>query len=387
MSMVQDMIALNWDMQLRNPDPPRESYSYRYYLRSSEHDWPEFLERLNLLCPDQVLLVAEKALPAHLTDSMAARLRTLVPCTVLTFEGGEEGKHLPTVSALLDEAIDADATRSSVVVALGGGLAGNVAGLMAGLCLRGLPLVHVPTTLLAQSDSVLSLKQGVNGRFGKNHAGLFKAPAFVWSHLSFLESLPPREIRAALCEVTKNALAIRPDQIPELLSIFRPHAHYSQEQLARLIELCIEAKTAIMANDALEKHEAVSLEYGHTVGHAIELAAKGTIPHGEAIGIGMIVEGDIARRLGMLDVSDFRMHQALLLANGAPITIPAVLETEHLLRIMRCDNKRGYVQRQEGTIDMVLLETLGRPHRTGNTVLTHVEERDVRAALNRCRES
>ena len=385
MSMVQDAIASNWDIQLRNPDPPRESYAYRYYLRSSESDWSEFLERLGLLHPDRVVLIAEKALPAHLTEGVAARLRTLVPCTVLTFAGGEGGKNLLAVNTLLDETIDAGATRSSVIVALGGGLAGNVAGLMAGLCLRGLPLVHVPTTFLAQSDSVLSLKQGVNGTHGKNHVGLFKAPAFVWSHLAFLESLPAREIRAALCETAKNALAIKPDQTPELFSILRPHAQYSQTQLARLVELCIEAKTAIMANDALEKHEAVALEYGHTVGHAIELAAKGSITHGEAIGIGMMVEGDIARRMGMLESSDFRMHQDLLQANGSPIAIPAELGTEHLLRIMRRDNKRGYLQKQEGAIDMVLLEALGRPHMTGNTVITHVEERDVRAALNRCR--
>ncbi len=155
--------------------------------------------------------------------------------------------------------------------------------------------------------------------------------------------------------------------------------------MARLIELCIEAKTAIMANDALEKHEALALEYGHTVGHAVELLSRGTLSHGEAIGIGMVVEGDIARRLGMLSGDDFRLHQALLRANGVPTAIPAALETEHLLRIMHCDNKRGYLPEQEGTIDMVLLEAPGRPHRTGNTVLTHVEERDVRAALNRCR--
>ena len=385
MSMVQDALALNWDLQFRNPDPPRESYAYRYYLRSSESDWPEFLERLGRLGPDRAIIIAEKAFPAHLTEGMAALLRARFPCTVLTFGGGEAGKNLSAVNHLLDAAIDAVATRSSVVVALGGGLAGNVAGLMAGLCLRGLPLVHVPTTFLAQSDSVLSLKQGVNGHYGKNHVGLFKAPVFVWSHLPFLESLPPHEIRAALCEAAKNALAIKPDHIPELFSIFRPHAQYSQARLARLLELCIEAKTAVMANDALEKHEAVALEYGHTVGHAIELAAKGAITHGEAIGIGMIVEGDIARRMGMLEASDFHMHQTLLRANGSPIAIPAALETEHLLRIMRRDNKRGYLPKQEGAIDMVLLEALGRPHMTGNTVITHVEERDVRAALNRCR--
>ena len=313
----------------------------------------------------------------HLTEGVMTRLRTLVPCTFLPFGEGESGKNLVEVSHLLDAIIGAGATHASVVVALGGGLVGNVAGLVAGLCFRGLPLVHVPTTLLAQSDSVVSLKQSVNGAYGKNHAGIFQAPIFVWSYVPFLESLPEREIRAALCEAAKNALAIRPDQIPELLSIFHPQAQYSQAQLARLIELCIEAKTAIMANDALEKHEAVALEYGHTVGHAIELAARGSLPHGEAIGIGMVVEGDIARRRGMLSGDDFRLHQDLLRANGSPLVIPPELGTEHLLRIMRRDNKRGYLPPQEGTIEMVLLEAPGRLHRTGNAGLTPVEGREV----------
>ncbi len=343
MSTVEEAIALNWDIALRNPDSPGEQYAYPYYLRNEESAWSELLERLALLRPDRVVLIAEKAFPAYLTEGVTARLRTAFSTTVLTFVGGEEGKNLLAVHTLLNEAIAAGATRASVIVALGGGLTGNVAGLMAGLCLRGLRLVHLPTTLLAQSDSVLSLKQGVNGAYGKNQVGLFKAPAFVWSHLTFLETLPPREIRAAFCEAIKNALTIKPDHIPELFATLRPQAQYSQTQLARLIERCIEAKTAVMANDALEKHEAVVLEYGHTVGHAIELLSKGTITHGEAVGIGMVVEGDIACRMGRLSADELYMHSALLQANGSPTTIPAALETEHLLRMMHSDNKRGYL--------------------------------------------
>ena len=385
MSLVENVVAANWDMRLRNPDPPQEEYSYPYYLRNEENVWSEFLERLARLRPDRVVVIAEQALPASLRETVAAQLRTAFPTVVLTFAGGEAGKNLLTVHALLEQAIAAGATRASVIVALGGGLVGNVAGLLAGVCFRGVPLVHVPTTLLAQSDSVLSLKQGVNGSYGKNHVGLFKAPAFVWSQLGFLETLPTREIRAALCESIKNALTIAPDHIPELLCLLRPQARYTQAQLARVIELAIEAKTAVMAHDALEKHEAVVLEYGHTVGHAIEVLAQGAIPHGEAVGIGMIVEGDIARRKGMLSLDALQLHHTLLQANGSPTTVPEHLGTEALLRMMQRDNKRGYLAAQPDTFALVQLEALGQPHQTASTVLTLVDEREVRAALTRCR--
>lgn len=385
MSVVQEAVTLDREICVRNPDPPGESYSYSYYLRSQEGDWSEFLNRLGQLRPDQVVVVAEKSLPASLRKSVVERLRTRFSTTILTFGRREGGKNLLTVRSLLDEAMAAGVTRSSVIVALGGGLAGNVAGLVAGLCLRGLPLVHIPTTLLAQSDSVLSLKQGVNGKLGKNHVGIFKAPAFVWSHLSFLASLPQREIQAALCEAIKNALIVTPDRILDLLAILRPQAAYTPEQFTHLIEWCIEAKLAVMENDAFEKHQAVVLEYGHSVGHAVELLARGTLTHGEAVGIGIVVEGDIAHRIGLLSTEDLDMHYALLRANGTPTTIPATLGTERILEVMRQDNKRGYLLPKAEHFDLVLLRALGKPNRTEGTVLTQVAERNVRAALNRCR--
>lgn len=385
MVSLEEAIAANWEMHLRNPDPPQEDYSYPYYLRSEESAWSEFLGHLGRFHPDRVVIITEQTLPAHLREASVARVRSAFPTVVLTFSGGEENKHLLTVQRLLDEAMAARVSRASVILALGGGLVGNVAGLLAGICLRGLPLVQVPTTLLAQSDSVLSLKQGVNGPYGKNHAGLLKAPAFVWSHLSFLESLPQREMRAALCESIKNALAIKPDQIPELLHLLHPQAQYTPAQLARIIELAIEAKTTVMAADALEQHQAVVLEYGHTVGHAIELLAKGTIPHGEAVGMGMMVEGEIARCRGRLAAEDWQMHDALLHTNGSPTTIPGDLSTEALITIMRHDKKRGYLPEQTGKLVMVQLEALGQPERTKNTLLTPIDEQEVRAALTRCR--
>jgi len=248
--------------------------------------------------------VTDGAFPVHLAQALKDRVSSIATCTLLTFQGDEQAKNLLTVSQLGNEALRAGAIRSSVVIGLGGGLAGNVAGPLAGLFLPGARLVQIPTTLLAMSDSCLSLKQGVNSDLGKNHFGLFKQPAFVWADLAYLRELPPREIQSALCELIKNVLALCPHCYGEVAATLRPDGVYATAQIVRFIELCIEAKCSVMRDDALEKHGAVVLEYGHTVGHALEMAAHGAIPHGLAIGMGMVVEACISHRLGMLAQRD-----------------------------------------------------------------------------------
>jgi 3-dehydroquinate synthetase len=383
--IVKNRLALDREIRWKNPDPPREEFSYDYYLRTGEESWGELLGKLRALSADRFVIVSDGGFPRQLAAAVRDRIATVAPCSLLTFEGREEAKNLLTVYELGNAALREGAMRSSVVIALGGGLAGNIAGLLAGLFLRGARLVHLPTTLLAMSDSCLSLKQGVNSELGKNHFGMFYPPQFVWAHLSFLSALPAREIRSALCELIKNVLAICPDLYDEIAGTLRPDAVYSEEQLAHFIDFCIAAKCAVMAEDALEKHQAVVLEYGHSVGHALELVSQGAFPHGLAVGVGMVVEATIAHRLGLLPQADLAAHYALLRANGASTAIPHDYEAESLLSVMRRDNKRGYLPFAPGKMDIVLLRGLGSPNRTARTVLTQVDEGEVAAALEACR--
>src|SRR6266700_1033088 len=203
-------MALDREIRWKNPDPPYEEYCYPYYLRSSPDAWSELMEKLRAFATDRFVIVTDGAFPFHLVQALKDRISSIAPSTLLSFQGGEQAKDLLTVSQLGNEALREGAIRSSVVIALGGGLAGNVAGLLAGLFLRGARLVHIPTTLLAMSDSCLSLKQGVNSEAGKNHFGQFYPPEFVWADLSYLRNLPTIDIRSALCELIKNVLAICP---------------------------------------------------------------------------------------------------------------------------------------------------------------------------------
>lgn len=352
-------------------------HAYPYYVRSGQQAWPELLLRLEELHADHFFLVTEASLPEGLSHEVSRRVSQIACCTQLTFPAGERAKQLTTVEMLAEEALQAGATRRSCILALGGGLAGNVAGLLAALLFRGIRLVHVPTTLLAMSDSVLSLKQAVNSRLGKNHLGTFYTPQFVWNDLAFLRSLPASEIQSALCELIKNVLAIVPQHYAELASLLDASANYSQEHYLRFIDLCVAAKGAVMQNDPFEKGDALVLEYGHTVGHALEVLAQehlppGTLPHGCAIGLGMLVAARISRAMGLLSWHDEEMHRELLRRNGAPLIIPRELPVKAMMQVVAHDNKRGYLPAVQGSVPMVLLERLGTPHRHAGTLLTPV---------------
>jgi 3-dehydroquinate synthetase len=300
---------------------------------------------------------------------------------VLRVPANEKAKTLTTINDLSTKAFGSGATRRSVFVALGGGLAGNVAGLLAHLTMRGARLVHIPTTLLAMSDSVLSLKQAVNSTVGKNHLGAFHAPELVWAQLDFLATLPPSEIRAALCEAIKNVVAICPARYGEMAARLRADALYTPAELTWFIGMCIDAKQQVMEADPWEKGRALILEYGHTVGHAAELLSGGGFSHGLAIGVGGLVAARIATILGCGDPAAERAHEALLELNGAPTMFPAGLTADHLMQAIRLDNKRGYLPHTPGHVDMILLAGLGQPHQSGGSIITQVPEDLVLAGM------
>jgi 3-dehydroquinate synthetase len=360
-------------------DAPRVALDYRltfgdhkfpYYVRRD--GWTELLPHLDALEADCFVIVVDSAFPAELAEEACYRVSSVVPCTLLICPSGEPAKTLTTLEALAADALRAGVTRRSCVIALGGGLAGNVAGLLAALLFRGIRLVHVPTTLLAMSDSVLSLKQAVNSKLGKNHLGTFYTPEFVWTDLAYLDTLPIVEIHAALCELIKNVLTICPEHYDEVAALLRPFGTYTDDEFVRIIEVSLEAKGTVMRDDAHEKNDALVLEYGHTVGHALELLAHGTLPHGFAVGLGMLVAARISVMLGMLSRTDEAAHYELLRRNGAPTAIPATCSLEDLAAVIALDNKRGYLPAVAGMRDMVLLEHLGTPHRTNGSVLTPV---------------
>jgi 3-dehydroquinate synthase/2-deoxy-scyllo-inosose synthase len=320
---------------------------------------------LGALDTDRFLVVSDETVLGLHGDRLVAELSRYAPVTTFGQRPGEELKSLTALSAHLDGAIAAGASRRSVVVAFGGGVPGNLAGLMAGLLYRGVRLAHVPTTTVAAMDSTLSLKQAVNSSRGKNHIGMYHVPCGVFTDVDLLRTLPGRELRSGLGEGTKNCLAIRPSSISRMLQVLGGNRG-SADSLLWLLDESLQAKTQVMAADAKEQSGGLVLEYGHTVGHAVELCdhrrrGAAGVSHGEAVAIGMRAAARVSAALGVLSEADVALHDTLVAALGGPYDIPAGLELDELMHVVLADNKRGYLDLAAHEVAMVLLAEPGRP--------------------------
>jgi 2-deoxy-scyllo-inosose synthase len=360
---------------------------HRYPFHVRADGWPELAERACRLEADRFAIVFDPRLPDGMHRAAVTCFSSLgVPVDSYPAPAGEDGKTPAAVQALMDAITSNRATRRTVLVALGGGLAGNVAGKAAAEILRGIRFVQLPTTPLAMSDSTLSGKQAVNGPYGKNHYGTFHWPEFVWCELGFLDGIPPDLYRQAWCELVKNVIGILPKRYDWTLERLRPAADYTHSEVVDLIDFCITAKTHVMRRDEHECREALVLELGHTFGHALELLTHGRVQHGYAIGLGLLVAAQVAVNAGYLNPSAMEAHRALLAANGPLPALPTGLPTSALIDVIRYDNKRGYLDApppHPDFADMVLLEDLGRPRRNVlGGLITQVPLTDAAAAID-----
>ncbi len=380
-------LSRRYDFTLRTkPGSVRAvSYAYPIYVRG-QPDWAEFAALLGELGADHFTLVADSGLPYELVARIHGKVSALgIPCLLLTLDTSEKAKTMETALALAYKARKhGGGTHGSCFIALGGGLVGNITGLAASLLVRGIKLVHLPTTLLAGTDSVLSCKQGVNGEVApdllvKNLVGTFFPPELVLVCLSFWETLAADEIRSGLCELVKNVVSIHPHRYQEVSALLNPEARYTLDEYLRIFEWCFEAKQEVMREDAHEQGTALVLENGHSVGHALE--ALTGLKHGLAIGLGLLASAHIAHARGWLSAEEVGMHYQLLQCTGAPTSLPGDIPLEGLLRLVGADNKIGYLPRREGYHAMVLLRHLGQPVMHNGLPLTYVADAELRAAI------
>lgn len=275
----------------------------------------------------------------------------------ITLPAGESSKNLKNVAACYDQLAAHRLERRSFIVALGGGVVGDLAGFVAATYLRGIALVQIPTTLLAQVDSSVGGKVGVNLKAGKNLVGAFHQPRLVLCDLDTLKTLPLRELRAGLAEVIKygiiydRALFARLEkQMPRLLKL-------DSELLGAVIARCCAIKADVVSQDETESGLRAILNFGHTIGHAIEaITAYGQYLHGEAISIGQVAAAEMSVRLAGLPAADAQRIRALLVQAGLPVKYPLTEKRwTQLLNAMRLDKKVS-----GGEIKFVLAERIGR---------------------------
>ncbi|GAB7046420.1 3-dehydroquinate synthase family protein [Catenuloplanes indicus] len=309
---------------------------------------------------DSAVLVADRRVAGH-ADVIAARLRAVLPVTRYDVEAGDRQKRLPLVEEILEHAIARGATRGSVVIGMGGGMVGNVAGLVAALMYRGTRLVHLPTTPVAAFDSVLSVKQAVNLSGGKNLCGTYYAPSLIACDLRWLAGVPDAEMLTGLAEMVKNVLAVLPARQDVLIDALHRLSVDRESALLDLLEIGREAKAPFLRVDPRERREALIFEYGHTTGHALEFVARGAMSHGEAVAWGMLVAAEVSRMLGHLDSRDVERHYQLIRCLRLPDAATRLggMDPDAVRGILAKDNKRGYLPHVAGQIAMVLLDAPG----------------------------
>lgn len=282
--------------------------------------------------------------------------------SVHVFEAGEKSKNLSQVERLADEMVQAGHDRSGFVLALGGGVVGDMAGFLASIYYRGIPYAQVPTSVMAQVDSSVGGKTAVDIAGGKNLIGAFHQPRFVLADPITLLSLPPRVLREGMAEMVKHA-AIRK---PKMLVTLRHMADEMSlgfslstiEQLPEIIAENIEIKARIVEEDERETAGLRAfLNFGHTLGHGIEAAVQyGDLLHGEVVSLGMRAALFLSRRLAGLSAQEEREVLDTLAALELPLVLPEGIDQEKVLRLTAADKKFHH-----GKIRFVLLRRLGEP--------------------------
>ncbi len=259
---------------------------------------------------------------------------------VITIPDGEEYKELLWAYYLYGELLKMRFDRKSAVIALGGGVIGDIAGFVASTYMRGISFVQVPTTLLAQVDSSVGGKTGVNHPLGKNMIGTFHQPRLVWIDVSTLKTLPKREFLSGMAEVIKYGV-IRDEGLFRYLEVNRERVlGLEKNALEHIIKRSCEIKAEVVSRDEREGGMRAILNYGHTIGHALETATGyTTFLHGEAVGIGMHLEAKLSSSLGLMEGKEVLRVRSLIESYGLPSEIPSSMDTERIFSSMKLDKK------------------------------------------------
>ena len=344
--------------------------SYSIHIGAGLLDLSE-LYRPHLAGGSAAVITNEVVAPLYLKRISKALEAAGARVTEIIVEDGEQAKVWTSLERVFDALLAARCGRDTLVVALGGGVIGDLAGFAAAIYQRGVALLQVPTTLLAQVDSSVGGKTAINHVQGKNMLGAFHQPRAVITDVATLDTLPERELRAGLAEVIKHALALDlrfvewlEKNIDELLARERSALVYA-------VRRCCELKAGVVAADEREAGVRSLLNFGHTFGHAIEAGTGyGAWLHGEAIAAGMVMAAELSTRAGLIAAADVQRVRSLLGRAGLPVTGPA-LSAERLLELMAVDKKVA-----RGRLRFVLLEAIGRA-----ALHADLEEQQVREAI------
>jgi 3-dehydroquinate synthase len=326
--------------------------SYPICIGAGLLDRPELLTR-HILGTRVAIVTNETVAPLYLAR-LRAHVASLKPVEVV-LPDGEQYKSLEVLNRIFDALLAAHCDRRTTIIALGGGVIGDMAGFAAASYQRGVPFIQVPTTLLAQVDSSVGGKTGVNHPLGKNMIGAFYQPRAVIIDTDTLNTLPDRELASGLAEVIKYGLIRDPEFFTWLEVNLDKLLARDPEALAYAIHRSCRNKAEVVAADERESGVRATLNLGHSFGHAIETGVGyGNWLHGEAIAAGMVMASDLSRRLKWLSTADVARVEKLIRRAQLPVRAPSTLSTARFLELMAVDKKV-----LNGRLRLVLLKRLG----------------------------
>lgn len=343
---------------------------------------PELLQKVDKILPllrsPKVALVSNEVVAPLYADALAANLTAAgVSVVKIVLPDGEAHKTWDSLNMVFDQLLAARCDRATTLIAVGGGVVGDVAGFAAASYQRGIPFIQVPTTLLSQVDSSVGGKTGINHPRGKNMIGAFWQPRLVLADTGTLQTLPPREFSAGMAEVIKYGLIRDLPFLEWLEANIDGLMARDAELLAYAIERSCANKAEVVADDEFETAKdggRALLNLGHTFGHAIETGmGYGEWLHGEAVAAGMVMAAELSRRLGWISTADVERVRALLHKAGLPV-VGASLGADRYLDLMSHDKKV-----LAGRLRLVLLKRVGE-------AVTYAEAplADIRAAIESC---
>ena len=348
--------------------PIREDRDASYDIHIGRGLLAELPARLRQDCPAAAYAVLSdgqvgKLYGAAVVDALG---RAGLKAELFTFPAGEWNKTRETWTAMSDRMLGHRFGRDAAVVALGGGVVGDVAGFVAATYLRGIPYVQVPTSLLAMIDSSIGGKTGVDVPAGKNLVGAFHQPRFVLADLDVLRTLPPAQLAAGVAEALKHGVIADEEYFDRVEREHGAVAAHDTVILEYVVRRSVEIKGEVVARDEREAGLRAVLNFGHTVAHAIEASSKFEASHGEAVAIGMVVEARLGEALGVTATGTAERITRALERHHLPLALPPHATTAQLMDAMRLDKKA-----RDAELRFALPARVGAMHRdarTGHTI-------------------
>lgn len=352
-------------MKKLHANPKRE---YPIVLTSSFEALGECI--LEVIHPSTITVVTDTHVAPLYLESVKEKLSAIAPIYTYIFEAGEKSKHLETVMHLYDTLIEHQVDRSGLIVALGGGVVGDLAGFVASSYMRGVPFIQIPTTIVAQNDSSIGGKVGVDYLNHKNMIGAFYQPKLVYTNISTLKTLPRREFISGLAEVLKHSLVKNPNFYDYLME--NKDKILTQDEIT-LLEMTYEScriKCSVVEEDAKESNLRRILNFGHTLGHALETVSDFSILHGECVAYGIVMAAYISYNRGMITLEVLEKVNKLISEYELLKPLPDFLDEEVLKHVL-FDKKKAH-----GKVAFILLKAIGEVE-----IVQDVTEEEMKKAL------